>query len=226
MHLRSREGEEQLHDRRRGGHPHRKQKFKANKKTSNPACPKEGTLTGDWTVTSGWRNRQLRTDPLASTQQGSSDSRSNEQMNGGRPVRDFGPASSSRQDNRGCIRTWHAAQSRQGANGAQRARPGSLAAPGASCSRIALPVAVRRQRWPSAAPASAASSPWELTSLHAPSERAAEAERQPGDDDQLPRQRRQIPARIRKRTDRRRRRNQVPAIRRQRQGSPARRSKS
>jgi len=30
-----------------------KQKFKANKKTSGAGCPKEGTLTGDWTVTSG-----------------------------------------------------------------------------------------------------------------------------------------------------------------------------
>ena len=30
-----------------------KQKFKANKKVSSPQCPKEGTLTGDWTVTSG-----------------------------------------------------------------------------------------------------------------------------------------------------------------------------
>jgi hypothetical protein len=29
-----------------------KQKFKANKKVSNPQCPKEGTLSGDWTVTS------------------------------------------------------------------------------------------------------------------------------------------------------------------------------
>ena len=29
-----------------------KQKFKANKKTSGAGCPKEGTLTGDWTVTS------------------------------------------------------------------------------------------------------------------------------------------------------------------------------
>ena len=30
-----------------------KQKFKASKKLSNPQCPKEGTLTGHWTVTSG-----------------------------------------------------------------------------------------------------------------------------------------------------------------------------
>jgi len=30
-----------------------KQKFKANKKISGAQCPKEGTLTGDWTVTSG-----------------------------------------------------------------------------------------------------------------------------------------------------------------------------
>jgi hypothetical protein len=29
-----------------------KQKFKANKSVSNPQCPKEGTLTGDWTGTS------------------------------------------------------------------------------------------------------------------------------------------------------------------------------
>ncbi len=29
-----------------------KQKFKANKKTSGTGCPKEGTLTGEWTVTS------------------------------------------------------------------------------------------------------------------------------------------------------------------------------
>ncbi len=30
-----------------------KQKFKASKKLSNPQCPKEGTLSGHWTVTSG-----------------------------------------------------------------------------------------------------------------------------------------------------------------------------
>lgn len=30
-----------------------KQKFKANKKSSGSACPKEGTLTGTWAVTSG-----------------------------------------------------------------------------------------------------------------------------------------------------------------------------
>jgi len=30
-----------------------KQKFKASKKISNPQCPKEGTLTGTWSVTSG-----------------------------------------------------------------------------------------------------------------------------------------------------------------------------
>jgi hypothetical protein len=29
-----------------------KQKFKTNKSASNPQCPKEGTLTGDWAVTS------------------------------------------------------------------------------------------------------------------------------------------------------------------------------
>ena len=29
-----------------------KQKFKASKKLSNPQCPKEGTLTGDFTGTS------------------------------------------------------------------------------------------------------------------------------------------------------------------------------
>ena len=30
-----------------------KQKFKGNKKANNAACPKEGTLSGEWSVTSG-----------------------------------------------------------------------------------------------------------------------------------------------------------------------------
>ena len=54
LHLRSREGQEHLHDRRPGGRSTtNKQKFKANKKTSARVCPKEGTLTGTFKGTSG-----------------------------------------------------------------------------------------------------------------------------------------------------------------------------